>query len=293
VLYKCYAKINLTLDVLGKRGDGYHDLASVVHTISLADELRIEPANEILSRVEGMNIDPGTNLVWRAARLLAARSGVRRGAALALAKRIPAAAGLGGGSSDAAGALVGLDRLWQTRLRPSHLKGLAVELGSDVPFFLRGGAALMRGRGDDLRALRPLHAQWLVLVVPPHHLPDKTARLYAALEPRDFSTGDATARAAECLERRERLSGGLLANSFERAARAVFPGLSDIWAAVERTCERRFFMSGAGPALFALACDGADSRRQRSRLEGLQLPVYAVRTVASARFAVRTAIRYA
>src|SRR2546423_3749281 len=105
MLFRCYAKINLTLEVLGRRPDGFHELASVVHTISLADDLRIEPANEILSRVEGIEaID--NNLVTRAAHLLAAETHTRLGAELTLVKRIPTAAGLGGGSSDAAATLV-------------------------------------------------------------------------------------------------------------------------------------------------------------------------------------------
>src|SRR5436853_5434335 len=108
LLYRCYAKVNLILEVLGRREDGNHDLASLVHTISLADDLRIDSAGELLSRVEGLDIDPDTNLVNRAARLLAGTTGVRSGAELTLVKRIPAAAGLGGGSSDAATTLVGL-----------------------------------------------------------------------------------------------------------------------------------------------------------------------------------------
>src|SRR5258708_27147317 len=90
VLYRCYAKINLTLEILGRRDDGYHDLASLVHTISLADDLRIEPADEVLIRVEGLDIEPETNLVSRAARLLAAATGARAGAQLTLVTRIPA-----------------------------------------------------------------------------------------------------------------------------------------------------------------------------------------------------------
>src|SRR5438445_2570645 len=135
MLYRCYAKLNFTLEILRRRDDGYHDLASLVHTISLADDLRIKPADDLLTRVEGLDIDPDTNLVARAAALLASTTGERRGAELSLVKRIPAAAGLGGGSSDAATTLVGLNTLWDARLDLADLAGLAAELGSDVPFF--------------------------------------------------------------------------------------------------------------------------------------------------------------
>jgi 4-diphosphocytidyl-2-C-methyl-D-erythritol kinase len=297
VLYRSFAKVNLTLEVLGKRSDGFHDLASLVHTISLADDLRIEPADDILSRVEGLDIDAERNLVSRAARLFALRSRVRLGAQLTLIKRIPAAAGLGGGSSDAATTLIGLNELWGTRLSISDLTALAAELGSDVPFFVRGGAALMQGRGDNLQTLQPLGSQWLVLVVPSHAVVDKTARLYAALEPCDYSRGDITLEAAERLEQRLPLLEAQLTNAFTRAARSVFPGLSAQWAEIEAACERRFFLSGAGPTLFALASDRVDARRVQAQLVRRGLAAHAVRTVGHARvspkFARRSGIRYA
>jgi 4-diphosphocytidyl-2-C-methyl-D-erythritol kinase len=295
--FRCYAKINLTLEILGRRADGFHDLASLVHTISLADDLRLDSADTLRTRVEGLDLEPEANLISHAARLLASNTETQFGAQLTLAKRIPAAAGLGGGSSDAATTLVGLNRLWDARLGLADLTLLAARLGSDVPFFVRGGAALMRGRGDELQALPPLNGQWLVLVVPAHTLPDKTRQLYAALGPADFSGGEMTARTVANLQDR---SGPLnqqdLVNGFARAARAVFPGFAATWAEVEDVCDRRFCLSGAGPALFALAADGADARRQQASLTSLGLRAYAARTVeharASVKFADDPSIRY-
>jgi 4-diphosphocytidyl-2-C-methyl-D-erythritol kinase len=285
VLYRCYGKVNLTLEVLGRRYDGYHDLASLVHTISLADDLRIDPANEVLIRVEGLDIEPETNLVSRAARLLATTTGARAGAELTLVKRIPTAAGLGGGSSDAATTLVGLNSLWGTRLGVGDLSRLAGELGSDVPFFVRGGAALMRGRGDDLTALPPVKDQWLIVVVPIHEIEEKTRRVYSALKVSDFSTGEATER----LVRRLPLLDDHLTNGFERAAREVFPKLSEVWAQVERVGGRKFFLSGAGPALFGLAHDRADALRVVPKLKRLGVAAFASRTVKHARVSVKFA----
>ena len=289
MLYRCYAKINLTLEILGKRDDGYHDLASLVHTVSLADDLRIEPADELLSRVEGLDIDPETNLAARAAELLAGHTGQRRGAELSLVKRIPAAAGLGGGSSDAATTLVGLNALWDTGLGLADLAQLAAELGSDVPFFVRGGAAVMRGRGENLEPVPALVGQWLVVVVPAHDVLDKTRRLYASLDRSDFSSGELTDAAADLLRRRDKLGATHLVNGFERAARTVFAGLSAAWAEAERRCHRRFFLSGAGPALFAFANDRFDARRQQASLERIGLPAHAVRTVKHARVSLKVA----
>jgi 4-diphosphocytidyl-2-C-methyl-D-erythritol kinase len=287
LLYRCYAKVNFTLEVLRRRSDGLHDLASLVHTISLADDLRIDSADELLSRVEGLDIDTQANLVSRAAWLLSAYAHPRLGAELTLVKRIPAAAGLGGGSSDAATTLIGLNSLWGTRVGRRDLARLAGELGSDVPFFVRGGAAVMRGRGHDLQVLPPLGGQWLVLVVPAHDVLDKTARLYAALDPADFSSGEDTARQAERLERRLPLLEDRLTNTFSRAACAVFPGLSDTWAEIEGACGKRFFLSGAGPSLFALATDRADARRQQTKLARLGLATHAARTVGHARASLK------
>ena len=286
MLYRCYAKVNFTLEVVRKREDGYHELASLVHTINLADDLRVEAADELLTRVEGLDIDPETNLVSRAAALLRASVRERRGAELSLVKRIPAAAGLGGGSSDAATTLIALNTFWGSRLRLHELAELAATIGSDVPFFLRGGAATMRGRGEDLELLTPMIGQWIVLLVPAHQVLDKTRRLYSALSPSDFSSGEATAAAAERLAKGEPFR---CVNAFERAAREVFPGLSDTWRNAEQLSYRQFHLSGAGPALFAFATDRADAQRLAKTLgQGS----YAVRSVRHAR-AMTNAIRYA
>ena len=287
LLYRSYAKVNLSLEIVGKREDGFHDLVSLVHAVNLADELHIAAAHELVARIEGLDLEPEENLIWRAAQRLAEVTRQRRGADLTLLKRIPAAAGLGGGSSDAATTLVGLNRLWGLRAGYTQLEQLAAELGSDVPFFVRGGAALMRGRGDDLEPLPPLPRQWLVLVVPEHSVADKTRRLYDALQPADYGAGDASARVADRLRRGARLSEELFVNGFARAARAVFPGLTETWEMAEQRCERRFFLSGAGPALFALAADRADARRQADRLLPLGLTRFAVRMVKHARVNVR------
>jgi 4-diphosphocytidyl-2-C-methyl-D-erythritol kinase len=292
--YRCYAKVNLTLEVLRKRDDGFHDLASIVHTISLADDLSIEPAANLVVCTEGLALSSEDNLVTRAAQLLASATQTSAGAQLTLVKRIPAAAGLGGGSSDAAATLVGLNALWGTRLGYHALPRLALQLGSDVPFFLRGGAALMTGRGDELRVLRPLRSRWLVLITPALHIANKTAALYAALEPSDFSDGEATRRLADRLEQ---VDSKEFRNGFERPARAIFAGLDEMWRAAERRCDRRFCLSGAGPSLFTLAGSRAEAQHVAANLREAGLEAQAVRTVnharATSKFSTRAAIEYA
>lgn len=283
MLYRSYAKVNFTLEVVGKREDGFHELASLVHTINLADDLHVEAADELVTRVEGLEFNPETNLVSRAAELIADTLRERRGAELNLVKRIPTAAGLGGGSSDAATTLVGLNTLWGSRLSLAQLIELAAQLGSDIPFFIRGGAGLMRGRGDELQVVAPLIGQWLVLVVPPHSIIDKTRTLYAALEPGDFSAGHASQRAADRLSAHLPIREVDLTNAFTRAARMVFPELTRVWREVEDATGRRFSLTGAGPAIFSLASDRADARRQIAALAPRGITTFAARTVKHAR----------
>ncbi len=277
--YRAYAKVNLTLELLGQRSDGYHEIASLVRTIRLADELRFDLADGITCTVEGLELAADENLVLRAARLLAETTAVERGVRVALRKRVPVAGGLGGGSSDAAATLLALNRLWRTHLHRRGLAALAARLGSDVPFFLRGGAAVMRGRGERLQPVARARPAWLVLVAPRHDISHKTARLYAALRPADFTDGRATEAAAARLATEGSVEDADLVNGFARTARAVFPGLARLWEAAEGCARRPLHLAGAGPTLFALATSDADARAVAHGLRGLGQPVYVTRTV--------------
>lgn len=177
---EAFAKINRSLKVLALRPDGYHELDTVFQTIDLADALEME---EGAGSLEIRTDDPAVpsderNLVYRAGALLAERFGVPLSARVKLTKRIPAGAGLGGGSSNAAIALVLFARLWGLPLVPEVAAEAALELGSDVPFFLRGGAARGRGRGEILTDLPEEGERRILLVVPPFSL--STARVYEA-----------------------------------------------------------------------------------------------------------------
>jgi 4-diphosphocytidyl-2-C-methyl-D-erythritol kinase len=145
------AKLNLGLEVLGRRADGYHDLATIFLTVSLFDELSVasETGTSIGLECSGSDVPPQENLVWRAAEAMQ-QAAPGRGALLKLEKRIPVAAGLGGASSDAAATLLALRELWQAEVSDDALAAMALELGSDVPFLLRGGCALGGGRGEEL-----------------------------------------------------------------------------------------------------------------------------------------------
>jgi 4-diphosphocytidyl-2-C-methyl-D-erythritol kinase len=167
---QAWAKVNLTLQVIGRRGDGYHELESLVVFADVGDRLLLENSDALTLKVEGpfaaALAGAGDNLVLRAAGALAARAGGPVGAAMTLIKNLPVASGIGGGSADAAAALRGLARLWRLDLPAAELEALALTLGADVPVCLRGGAAVMSGIGEALQPVPALPPLWLLLVNP-------------------------------------------------------------------------------------------------------------------------------
>jgi len=179
---QAWAKINLTLQIVGRRPDGYHELESLVVFAEVGDVLKIEAAGNLSLCVDGP-FAPGLaseddNLVLRAAQALAERAGVAPAASVTLTKNLPVASGIGGGSADAAAALRGLSRLWNITLPAVELEALALSLGADVPVCLRGEAAIMSGIGERLQPVPALPPLWLLLVNPGVAVP--TAQVFAA-----------------------------------------------------------------------------------------------------------------
>ncbi len=252
LVLKACAKINLTLEVLGRREDGYHDIVSILQTIDLHDTLTLEPAQDIALECDQPELEGPDNLVLKAAALLREATGCQQGARLRLQKGIPLAAGLGGGSSDAAAALLGLSRLWGLGLSAEKLAPLAAKLGSDVPFFLYGGTAMAQGRGEIVRPLPPADIRWVMLLVPDIAVPRKTATLYGRLSPEHYTGGLLTRK----LEARIRGGGDVpaqfLFNAFDAVALDAFPGLKEYWDTFYSLGAREIHLAGSGPTLFTL-----------------------------------------
>lgn len=276
------AKINWTLEVLGRREDGYHEIRSVMQTISLCDELEAWPAPRLSLAVVGegaAELGGDDNLVLRAVRQ-AQGHGRAEPVAFRLSKRIPVAAGLGGGSSDAAAALRLLCSLWD--FEPGRTPAMAAALGSDVPFFLRGGAQLAAGRGELLEPLPdgpPVH---LVLLRPPFTIPAKTASLYALLDRDHYSAGEATERLADRLRQGHPPGETDIMNVFEQVADRVYPALREDRRALERATSTRALLAGAGPTLFALCPDRQSAERAAAALRRQGLHADAVHTIGAA-----------
>ena len=277
-----FAKLNLTLEVLGRREDGYHEIRTIIQTIDLADRLEFFPSTHLQVECNDPLLGGQANLVWQAAQSLAKAGGVEARARVTIEKHIPTGMGLGGGSSDAACALVSLNQLWDLNLSLEDLAVIAAGIGSDVPFFLWGGTALAEGRGERVSPLPPLPALPVILVCPDITLPDKTAAMYSKLTPASFSDGGVTRRMIQILAEGQFVGdsvGGLIQNAFEEVAWTAFPDLLPVRQKLGQLAPGRFHLSGAGPALFALPSSESDRQEVADALQPYSVGVYLVHTV--------------
>ena len=278
------AKLNLGLAIAGRRSDGFHELRSIFQTITLTDRLalRRRPAQGGLPAVvlgkltsaDGRTAidDPGLagadNLAVRAVASTLSRIGSPGEFSLSLAKGIPAASGLGGASADAAAAILMTEAATGAVLSAGERLALAAELGSDVPFFLTGGTALVGGRGERVDSLSDAAPVTFIVVFPALATPivRKTARLFAALLPEDFDPGDAVVEQAERLRAGLPIDPALLGNGFSRALLALAPELGDLQALIRAATGRAAALSGAGPAHYVVEPDPDRATRQAAAL---------------------------
>lgn len=282
IVLKAPAKINWSLEVLGRRPDGYHEIRSVLQTIDLCDRVTLESHDALVFSQGGPtlpeDLDPAHNLAYRAALLLRERSGCRLGASINLTKLIPAAAGLGGGSSDAAAVLRGLNVLWSLNKTPQQLAQIGAELGSDVPFFLFGGTALAEGRGERILPLPDAPPRWLVVAVPPVSLVDKTRRMYGSLTEASFSDGSLTCRLTDRLREGQQFED-CLNNVFQEVAFRLLPELGRWRDAFLAAGAAQVHLAGSGPALLSLVSGPETGRELAWGLTSLGLPCYSTRTL--------------
>jgi 4-diphosphocytidyl-2-C-methyl-D-erythritol kinase len=278
VVLRTSAKVNLALEVLGKRGDGYHEIATVLQAVDLFDRLKLEAADTLSLHTDDPDLptDDG-NLVIRAARLLQKAAGVEAGARIRLIKRIPVAAGLGGGSSDAAATLWGLHRLWRLRWPKARLQELAVELGMDVPFFLGSGRAVARGRGERLTVLPGGGGYALVLVNP--RVPLSTREVYGRVPEGWRAEPTGTERVIEALRTRNVTKiAAALTNNLESVVEPVLPVIGRMKAALLAAGALGAIMSGSGPTVFGMARSLDHARQIRTRVSRAGWACWAVRT---------------
>jgi len=275
-----YAKINITLEVLGRRKDGYHDVATIMQEVDLKDALHFERASSLVVDCDDTEIRLSDNLVLKAAKLLKKESGYKGGARITLKKGIPVAAGLGGGSSDAGATLIALNKLWKLRLSFEALVELAAALGSDVPYFIRGGTALAEGRGERVTPLPPLPELWVVFLKPSVQVPDlKTKAMYSALHPSHYSKGEYTKRAVSAINRGVGVSGLSGYNAFDSVAFDMYEGMEWYWKKFTSADAAEVHLVGSGPTLFTMLSDRGCAESLYRFLLDLGLETYLVKTV--------------
>jgi 4-diphosphocytidyl-2-C-methyl-D-erythritol kinase len=274
------AKINLALEVLGKRPDGYHEIKSIVQTIDLADELEFSLADNLEITADLQGWEASKSLVSKAAALLRERCGSKEGARVSVLKRIPLISGLGGDSSDGAAALKGFNRLWNLGLSDPDLMDIGAALGSDVPFFFASGTALIEGRGELVTPLKAFPQSYVVLLLPPVAAENgKTARLYNALKKSDFTEGDKTEKFVRALMEGWEIPPSIMGNAFERPSAELWPEIEEYrWRFLEAGAYR-VRLSGAGPTLFSLHRDRDEAERIFYNLKKNNLICFLSRTV--------------
>jgi len=275
------AKINLTLEVLGKRPDGYHEIRSVAQTISLCDTFGFQLSQDIEFECANPDWLPQESLVVGAVHLLQEKTGCNKGAKIEVVKRIPLISGLGGDSSDAAATLVGLNRLWELGLSRQELHGLAAQLGSDVPFFLYGGTALLEGRGERVTPLPPFPHMRVIVVVPDvPRQPGKTKQLFESLKPNHYTDGRISQRFIDWLKRGGEFAPLLLFNTFENVAFASRTSQLSVYRghAIELGATH-VHLAGSGPALFTLVKDRSQAEELYLRFRQQKMESYLTETL--------------
>ena len=279
VYEKAPAKINLLLDVLHKRDDGFHEVEMIMTMVDLADRLTMEELPRdgiIISSQAGYIPLDEKNLAFQAARLIKERYNVRNGVYIHLDKHIPVAAGLAGGSSDAAAALRGLNRLWGLNIPQDELCRLGAELGSDVPFCVTGGTAVARGRGEKLEPIVNPPQCWVVLAKPPINV--STADVYGRFRAAGLREHPSTSAMRSAIERGSfaDVCAGL-GNVLESVTLELYPEVRQMKKTMQRLGADGVLMSGSGPTVFGLVAKEAKVARIYNGLRGFCKEVYVVR----------------
>lgn len=248
-----FAKINWMLRILGKRDDGFHQLFTVFQTVSLHDSLTFEASNNLTlsCNIKYLPRDE-RNLVIKAAKLLQQRFGVGEGAGIHLEKRIPSPGGLGGGSSNAAAALIGLKRLWQIDCSESEIHQIAADLGSDVPFFLYGGTAIGTGRGETIEPITDLQSNLMIIVTPKVRASTREAFKRIAAPTLTNQALDHILPVCRLEARSLDLHHSVLKNDFEKSVFDTFPEIERVKKILLELGAVNAAMSGSGASVFAV-----------------------------------------
>ena len=280
IIEKAPAKINLGLDVLYKREDGYHELAMVMASVDLVDRLTLTSLAEDHIQIETnrafLPVDRRNN-VYQAAEMLKRRYGITQGIKIDIQKQIPVAAGLGGGSSDTAAALRGMNKLWQLNLSLEELVAIGVEIGTDVPYCLYGHTAYITGKGEQVTPITAMPSCWVVLVKPKISVSTRTVFPEVKVDKIHHPDILGLKEAIEAKDYEAMLSK--MGNSLEDITIARHPIIQQIKDRMLKYGADTALMSGSGPTVFALCHKQSRAQRVYNALKGFCEEVYLVRTL--------------
>ena len=247
-----HGKLNLTLEIIGRRRDGFHEIRSLIQAISIYDVISVKEARDLTINCDLSGVPTHQNIAYKAAELMRGRYQIKSGAEISIQKGIPVSAGLGGGSSDAAMVLKLLNQMWELDLPLSDLVELSTEVGSDVPFFLSGDTGLVEGKGETVRRIDMENLYYFVLLVPPVSLKCKTVSMYKLLDDSNFTNGGLTRK----LEARIRSGGDIppqfLFNVFDDLLPIRVPTIQEYLAIFRSVGAKEIHAAGSGPTLFTM-----------------------------------------
>ena len=272
---KAHAKINLTLDILGKREDGFHELESVMQQLDLADDITIVDLPNKKITIECTGIPKKKNLVFKSVIFMRNKFKVEKGVKITIKKNIPVAAGLGGGSADAAAVIKGLNKLWKLGLSEEEMVDFASDIGSDVPFSIMGGVAVAKGRGEKLHKIDGMPSFDVVVINPGFGI--RTKEGYLNLDKKNYGQKRATVKMLKDLSRDNIALN--LHNDFEHSIFKKYPDLKEIKEELERQGADAAIMSGSGSSVFGIFKDKEEAKEAYDKLKGKYKFAFLTKTI--------------
>lgn len=278
---KCRAKINLSIDILGKLENGYHLVEMIMQSIDLYDILDINERNDgkiiLTSENKEIPLDE-TNIIYKAATLLKEEMNIKKGAEIVIDKKIPVAAGMAGGSTDAAGTLIALNKIWKLNLDEKQLKEIGFKLGADVPFCISGGAVLAENLGEKLTNIKGLDDNLFILICKPE-LFVSTKEVYNKFDMSNVSKRPNNKYLMECLEKNDTKSlAKNMCNVLEFVTSSMHPEIEDIENTIKKTNVLGTMMSGSGPTVFGIFDIKEEAEKAKKELLKKYKQVYVVRS---------------
>jgi len=254
MIKKSYAKINLVLEILGKLDDNFHEISSVVQTIDLYDTIIFKKSSDISLECNIKALENEKNLIIKTIKLLKKKYNYPAGIAITLNKKIPVSSGLGGGSSNAATTLLALKELWKLPINKKELFSIALDIGSDVPYFIHGGTALVKGKGEKIEKLPPLEPNLNILIfLPKTYTYNKTASMYKFISKTFFTKEEHVEKLVRQIKLKMPIDPTLCHNVFEKILPSANHKVSNQFKYIQSLINKKFHLTGAGMAMFLMS----------------------------------------